>query len=109
MNAIIPIAILVAIVWVIFSLPARKQRRAHAEMQDSVDVGDEIISAGGIHGTIREAGAEDVRVEIAPGVVVTLDRRAVAAVAQEDAPEDEPAVDEPEPVEPAAPEDSSAS
>ena len=29
----------------------------------------------------REAGESELRIEIAPGVVVTLDRRAVAAVA----------------------------
>ena len=69
-------------------------------MQDSVGVGDEVITAGGIHGTIREAGDEDVRLEIAPGVVVTLDRRAIAAVAHDepvdDVEEGEDEVDAPE-------------
>ena len=45
--------------------------------------GDEIITAGGMHAVVKEAGERELRVEIAPGVVVTLDRRAVAAVAQE--------------------------
>ena len=53
-------------------------------MQDSVAVGDEVITAGGIHGTVREVSGEDVKLEIAPGVVVTLDRRAIAAVAQDE-------------------------
>ena len=52
-------------------------------MQDSIAVGDEIITAGGLHGTVEEFEDETVQVEIAPGVVVTLDRRAVAAVARE--------------------------
>ena len=52
-------------------------------MQDDIAVGDEIITAGGMHATVREAGEDELRIEIAPGVVVTLDRRAVAAVAQE--------------------------
>jgi preprotein translocase subunit YajC len=53
-------------------------------MQDAVAAGDEVISAGGIHGTVIAVGDEDLRVEIAPDVVVTLDRRAVAAVATGD-------------------------
>jgi preprotein translocase subunit YajC len=52
-------------------------------MQESVDVGDEIITAGGLHGFVREIGDETLKIEIAPNVIATLDRRAVAAVARE--------------------------
>ena len=52
-------------------------------MQDDVEVGDEIITAGGIHAVVREVDEDELRIEIAPQVLVTLDRRAVAAVAQE--------------------------
>jgi preprotein translocase subunit YajC len=59
-------------------------------MQDDVAVGDEIITAGGMHAVVKEAGEGELRIEIAAGVVVTLDRRAVAAVAvPEDEDEDE--------------------
>jgi preprotein translocase subunit YajC len=53
-------------------------------MQDDLAVGDEIITAGGLHGIVRELGEDELKVEIAPNVVATLDRRAVAAVAQEE-------------------------
>ena len=66
----------------------RRSRRAaggasHPSMQDSLDVGDEVITAGGLHATVKELGESELQLEIAPGVVVTLDRRAVAAVARE--------------------------
>ena len=60
-------------------------------MQDSVEVGDEIITAGGLHAVVRELGDRDLKVEIAPNVLATLDRRAIAAVAHEEAEEAEPA------------------
>jgi preprotein translocase subunit YajC len=69
--------------WFFLAVPARRRRTAHEAMQDSVEVGDEIITAGGLHGTVREVGGGVVKVEIAPSVTVTLDRRAVAAVATE--------------------------
>jgi preprotein translocase subunit YajC len=69
--------------WLLFVLPARRRKMSHAAMQSSIDMGDEIITAGGLHGTVTAFEDEIVRVEIAPGVVVTLDRRAVAAVARE--------------------------
>ena len=52
-------------------------------MQDSVEVDDEVITAGGLHGIVRELDDDQVRLEIAPAVIVTLDRRAVAAMARE--------------------------
>jgi preprotein translocase subunit YajC len=70
-------------IWVLFVLPTRRKQRSHAEMQDSVTVGDEIITAGGLHAVVREIDDDRLRVELAPGTVVTLDRRAVAAVARE--------------------------
>jgi preprotein translocase subunit YajC len=69
-------------------------------MQDSVDLGDDVITAGGLHGRVTALEEETVRVEIAPSVVVTLDRRAIAAVATEV--EAEPAeVEDPEDSDPA--------
>jgi preprotein translocase subunit YajC len=52
-------------------------------MQDSIELDDEIITAGGLHGIVREMVDDRLRIEVAEGVVVTLDRRAVAAVARE--------------------------
>src|SRR3954471_15507478 len=83
MGFVIVILVVVALGWVFLALPARRRQRSHGEMQDAIVVGDEIITAGGLHATVREAADSELRIEIAPGVVVTLDRRAVAAVAQE--------------------------
>ncbi len=83
MKPLIVIAVLFALVWVVLVLPSRRRQRAHAAMQDDIVVGNEIITAGGIHATVREAGDEQLQVEIAPGILVTLDRRAVAAVARD--------------------------
>jgi preprotein translocase subunit YajC len=69
--------------WLLFVLPARRRKMSHNAMQDSIDVGDEIITAGGLHGTVKAFEDDTVKVEIATGVVATLDRRAVAAVARE--------------------------
>ena len=94
MGYLIVILLLVAVVVFFIGMPVRRRQRSHAAMQDDVVVGDEIITAGGIHAIVKEADEGELRVEIAPGVVVTLDRRAVAAVAQEIHTPDEHLVDE---------------
>jgi len=101
-NGLLIIIILFGAVWLLLLMPARRRRSQHEAMQDSVEAGDDIITAGGLHGTVKEIGDATARVEIAPNVVVTLDRRAIAAVATEIEvePEPEPAP-EPEPEPPA--------
>jgi preprotein translocase subunit YajC len=78
--------------WFIAIQPQRRRQNAHMAMQDAVAEGLEIITAGGLHGMVVEAGEDVLRIEIAPDVTVRLDRRAVAAVVQpedEDVPSDE--------------------
>jgi preprotein translocase subunit YajC len=82
-NGLLIIIILFGGVWLLLLMPARRRRAQHEAMQDSVEIGDDIITAGGLHGTVKEIDDETARVEIAPSVVVTLDRRAIAAVATE--------------------------
>jgi preprotein translocase subunit YajC len=83
MGPVIAIAVLLILGWAFLWLPSQRRQRAHKAMQDDIEAGDEIITAGGIHGTVREAAETELRIEIAPGTLVTLDRRAVAAVARE--------------------------
>jgi len=83
MGPVIAIAVLLVLGWAFLWLPSQRRQRAHKAMQDDIEAGDEIITAGGIHGTVREAAHAELRIEIAPGTLVTLDRRAVAAVARE--------------------------
>jgi preprotein translocase subunit YajC len=83
MSGFLILVVLAAVFWLLFVLPRRRSQQRHAAMQDSVDVGDEIITAGGLHAIVREIGDDQLQIEIAPEVIATLDRRAVAAVARE--------------------------
>ena len=94
MPTLILVVVLFIFAWIFLVLPSRRRQRGHQEMQNSIAVGDEIITAGGLHGVVTEEGGEDVKLEIAPGVIVTLDRRAIAAVAQDLEPDEEEEPDE---------------
>jgi preprotein translocase subunit YajC len=83
MGGFLILIIIFAAIWLLFVLPARRRRMSHSAMQESIETGNEIITAGGLHGTVTAIEGELVLVEIAPSVIVTLDRRAVAAVAEE--------------------------
>jgi preprotein translocase subunit YajC len=82
------IVALFALLWVFILRPQRRRQTEQLQMQDTLHVGDEIVTAGGIRGQVRQLDDEVLKVEIAPDVEVRLDRRAVAAVVPEE--EEEP-------------------
>jgi preprotein translocase subunit YajC len=77
--ALLWLLLLVLAFFVLVVRPQRRQLAAHRALVASLAVGDEIISSGGIHGTIRGIDDDVLSVEIADGVVVRLARRAVAS------------------------------
>jgi preprotein translocase subunit YajC len=58
--------------------PQRRQLAAHRAFVESLEVGDEVITAGGIIGTIRTLDEGTAHLEVAPGVVIEVARGAIA-------------------------------
>jgi preprotein translocase subunit YajC len=83
------IVALFALLWLFILRPQRRRQMEQLQMQDTLHVGDEIVTAGGIRGHVRRLDDEVLNVEIAPDVEVRLDRRAVAAVVPEEGEEAE--------------------
>jgi preprotein translocase subunit YajC len=69
--------ILVAAFFLLVVRPQRRQMAAHRALVASLGPGDEIITTGGIVGTIRTLNDDIVELEIAPSVVVRVARAAV--------------------------------
>ena len=80
---------LFGLMWLLLIRPQRRRTQAQMVMQDQLRAGDEIITAGGLHATVRSIEDDVLEVELGPNMTVRLDRRAVAAVVTE--PEIEPA------------------
>ena len=60
--------------------PMRQRNRLRSDMMSQLQEGAEVLSVGGIYGTVVELRDEDLDVEIADGVVIRLNRRAIANV-----------------------------
>jgi preprotein translocase subunit YajC len=69
-----------ALLWVLFIMPQRKRVQAQRTLIAGVEVGDEIVTVGGLIGRVRSAGDEELELEIAPGTRVRVSRRAVGAI-----------------------------
>jgi preprotein translocase subunit YajC len=75
--------IMVLMLGVMYVLMIRPQRQRQAQQQTMINdagVGDDVLTTGGIYGTITQAEGDDIVVEIASGVTVHMTRRGIAAV-----------------------------
>jgi preprotein translocase subunit YajC len=81
--------------WALLIRPQRKRSQLQMVMQDHLGKGDEIITAGGLHGTVVSIEDDVLEIEIAKDTVARLDRRAVAAVVSQEEPEQEALPEEP--------------
>lgn len=70
-----------AIMYFFMIRPQQKQQKKIREFQNALKENDKVVLGGGIHGTVRRVDLANgiVEVEIARGVVVTVDKNGVYA------------------------------
>ncbi|MBA3413221.1 MAG: preprotein translocase subunit YajC [Actinobacteria bacterium] len=93
MASLIIIVVMLVLMWLLLIRPQRRRQSQQAQMLSSLELGDEILTAGGLFGHVVAIDGDQVTVEIAPGTNVRVARRAVSAVIPDEA-DDEPGSDE---------------
>ncbi len=63
--------------WAIIIRPTRSQQKRVEQLQQSLEVGQEVVLSAGIFGTVRALNEARVEIEIAPGTVITVARQVV--------------------------------
>src|ERR687886_2894925 len=86
MGPLLALLVTFGLMWALLILPQQRRVRQHQEVVASLEVGDEIVTAGGLYGTITSVDEETLAVEVAPGIVLRVLR---SAVSQRIAPPDE--------------------
>jgi preprotein translocase subunit YajC len=90
---LIIIVAMFALLWLFVIRPQRRRAQVHRELLTTVNVGDEVLTIGGLYGNVIAIDEDDdLRLEIAPGTQVRVARRAVAAVVPPE--EETPALEE---------------
>jgi preprotein translocase subunit YajC len=93
---VIIMALMLGVMYVLMIRPQRQKQAQQQTMVENAGVGDDVLTTGGIYGTITEAEGDDVVVEIATGLHVHMTRRGIAAVLppEEEEEEDEEVEDD---------------
>ena len=81
-QLILLLVVMAALFYLLIYRPQARAKRQREELDRSLEVGREVVTIGGLHGEIVAIDAETADVEIADGVVVTFERRAISATAR---------------------------
>lgn len=80
LTPLLMIILLFGVMYFMMIRPQQKRRREAEQMQARLGVGDEVITIGGLYGTVTGVDDETVVIEVAPGVQTRYARQAIARV-----------------------------
>lgn len=72
---------MLAIMYFFMIRPQNKKQKEIANFRKSLQVNQKVITAGGIHGVIKEINDNDVILEIASNVKIRIDKNSIFAAA----------------------------
>jgi preprotein translocase subunit YajC len=82
-SGLIMIVLLIVIFYFFMIRPQQKRQKEIRKFREALGKGDKIVTAGGIHGTIRDVKEDSFIVEVADGVRIRVDKGSVYPSAAE--------------------------
>ena len=83
MSGINMIGIMIVIFYFFMIRPQQKKQKELKKQREAMQNGDKVVTAGGIHGRVKEIRETTVIVEAAPGVSLKVDRGSVYPLVEE--------------------------
>ena len=74
----LPLLLMLAVFYFLLIRPQQRRARAQRDLVQSLDVGDEVVTIGGIHGIIAEVDDETVMIDVGGGTRIRFIKQAVA-------------------------------
>ncbi|MDX8398265.1 MAG: preprotein translocase subunit YajC [Mariprofundaceae bacterium] len=79
-TQLVPLILIMVIFYFLLIRPQQKRAKEHRNMVEGLKKGDKIITTGGIHGSITDVKDDTVKVEIADGVRIMVQRDTILAL-----------------------------
>lgn len=84
LSSLIVLALFIGIFYFMLIRPQKRRVAAHRSLIESVQEGDQIVTIGGMYGTVARMGDDEFELEISPGTRVRFIKSAIARRVQED-------------------------
>jgi len=82
-SLLLPVMLIVVFYFLLIR-PQQKKQKEHRAMVDTLSVGTEIVTGGGVLGKVTEVGEQFLTVEVADGVSIKVQRHSISAVLPKD-------------------------
>ena len=80
LMSFLPLVLIFVVFYFLLIRPQTKRQKEHREMVANLSPGDEVVTAGGVLGTITSVKEQFVRVKVSEGVELTIQKTTVSAV-----------------------------
>lgn len=80
LTSMLPLVLMFVVLYFVMIRPQMKKQKEHRAMIDALAKGDEVVTAGGLLGTVTKLGEAYLGLELATGVEVQLQRSAIVQV-----------------------------
>lgn len=77
---LLPLIGLIVLFYFMLIRPQMKRNKEHKQLVSSLSAGDEVVTAGGLAGSVTEVGETYIKLQVADGVEVQLQRHSVSSV-----------------------------
>jgi len=79
-QQVIPLVFMFAIFYFLLIRPQQKKAKEHKALLEAIKKGDNVITAGGVHGKVNSVDDGIVTLEIATGVNIKIVKSYIAAI-----------------------------
>lgn len=80
LMGLLPLVLMFVVLYFVMIRPQMKKQKEHKALIDALSVGDEVVTAGGISGKVAKVQEAYIGLEVAPSVVIQVQRTAVTQV-----------------------------
>ncbi len=80
LMSMLPLVLMFVVLYFVMIRPQMKKQKEHRSMIEAVAKGDEVVTAGGVLGTISKVGDNYLGLEVSKGVEIQIQRSAVVQV-----------------------------
>jgi preprotein translocase subunit YajC len=75
-----PMILIIVAMWFLIIAPQRKKMKEHQKMVEALSTGDEVVTSGGIFGTIAQRKEDRFVVRIADNCKIEVERNSITSV-----------------------------
>ena len=76
----LPLIIIFVVFYFLLIRPQSKKQKEHKEMISTLEVGNEVVTAGGVLGKIKEINDQYVQLQISENVIIKVQRHTIGAL-----------------------------